>query len=100
MNYKFVLHRFFFFRKQGALSPTNYKYILKKREQELQTASNISAEDFNWDPRDERIEVEQVHADNLTITNWRLFWSLHVKPPKILGGHSEKIEKSYKFSQK
>ena len=37
---------------------------------------------------------------NLTITNWRLLWSLHMKPPRILGGHSEKIEKFYKFSQK
>ena len=37
---------------------------------------------------------------NLTITNWILFWSLHMKPPRILGGHFKKIEKSYKFSQK
>ena len=28
------------------------------------------------------------------------FLSLQVKPPKILGGQSKKIEKSYKFSQK
>ena len=39
-------------------------------------------------------------ASYLTITNWRLLSSLHMKPPKILGGHSEKIEKFYKFSQK
>ena len=37
---------------------------------------------------------------NLTITNWRLLWSLYMKPPRILGGHSKKIEKIYKFSQK
>ena len=33
-------------------------------------------------------------------TNWRLFWSLNMKPPRILYGYSKKIEKSYKFSQK
>ena len=37
---------------------------------------------------------------NLTITNWRFFWSLHMKPPRILHEHSKKIEKFYKFSQK
>ena len=36
----------------------------------------------------------------LTITNWRLLWSLHMKPPRILGAHYKKLEKSYKFSQK
>jgi len=36
----------------------------------------------------------------LTITNWRFFWSLHVKPSRILGGRFKKIEKFYKFSQK
>ena len=41
----------------------------------------------------------RVHV-HLTITNWRFLWSLHVKPHRILSGHSEKIEKSYKFSQK
>jgi len=30
---------------------------------------------------------------NFTITNWRLLSSLHTKPPRILGGHSTKIEK-------
>jgi len=39
-------------------------------------------------------------AQHLTITNWRLLWSLNMKPTRILGGHSKKIEKSYKFSQK
>jgi len=33
-----------------------------------------------------------IALSNLTITNWRLLWSLHVKPPRILGGHSKKIE--------
>ena len=28
----------------------------------------------------------------LTITNWRLLWSLHMKPPRILYGHSKKRE--------
>jgi hypothetical protein len=28
------------------------------------------------------------------------FWSLQVKPPRILGGKSKKIKKYYKFSQK
>ena len=41
-----------------------------------------------------------VNYANFTITNWRLFWSLQMKPPRILSGHSEKIEKSYNFSQK
>ena len=29
---------------------------------------------------------------NLTITNWRLFWNHHMKPYRILGGHSKKID--------
>jgi hypothetical protein len=37
---------------------------------------------------------------NFTITNGRLIWSLHIKPPRIPGGYSKKIEKFYKFSQK
>ena len=40
---------------------------------------------------------------NITITNLLIegfFWSLHIKPFRILDGHSKKIEKSYKFSQK
>ena len=36
------------------------------------------------------IKTKQLYVLNLTITNWRLFWSLHVKPPRILGGHSKK----------
>jgi hypothetical protein len=44
--------------------------------------------------------ADNVNHANLTITNWRLLWSLHMKLPRILGGHSKKIEKSYKFSQK
>ena len=36
--------------------------------------------------------IRQVICKNLTITNWRLLWSLHMKPPRILGGHSEKTE--------
>jgi len=32
--------------------------------------------------------------DYLKITNWRLLWSFHTKPPRILDGHSKKIEKS------
>ena len=36
----------------------------------------------------------------LAITNWRLIWSLHMKSPRTVGGHFEKIDKSYKFSQK
>ena len=39
-------------------------------------------------------------VSHLTITNWRLQRSLHVKPTRILGGHFEKIETFYKFSQK
>ena len=30
---------------------------------------------------------------DLTITNWRLFLKLNMKPHKILGGHSKQIEK-------
>jgi len=36
--------------------------------------------------------------NHLTIINWSLLSSLHVKA--ILGGHSKKIKKFYKFSQK
>ena len=43
---------------------------------------------------------DESNDDNLTITNWRFLWSLYVNPPRILRGHSEKIEKFYKFSQK
>jgi hypothetical protein len=32
-----------------------------------------------------------------TITNWNLIWSLHVKLPHILGGHTKIKEKTKKF---
>ena len=42
----------------------------------------------------------QTPPSYLTITNWMLLSSLHIKPPRILGVHSKKMEKFYKFSHK
>ena len=55
---------------------------------------------YFWHAAGNNVRAHVLYIRSLTITNWRLLWSLHVKPLRILGGHSEKIEKFYKFLQK
>ena len=45
-------------------------------------------------------QVKLSHLCILLLLIGGSFWSLQVKPPRILGGQSKRIEKSYKFSQK
>ena len=59
--------------------------------------------EFGWVPNplfSMHVLLTSSNISYLTITNWRLLSSLHMKPPRISCGHSKKIENSYKFSQK
>ena len=58
---------------------------------ERATTSHISYADFLvYDLNSEGVQFNMRH---LTITNWGLLLKSHMKPCKILGGYSKKIEK-------